>query len=261
MVAEDRYYYIKHFSLSVPQRINPALLKMSESFSVEVNENVDVSQRLQIEVNRFGNKNDTKRSNSKIEKVTPTAKEVFLGYYNMALKYIHEHTIDEGEFYLSRHSKNFFEVQYFSGNEKNKSNIKIWFVDRIKSLSIHLHCAPNHEYRTRFRKGASPINGERFKQFFNLTIRFIYDPDSYPVFTEDFIKNFLMLCEGDNKIPGFIISAEQVFQDIQSQLQARKEFIEKRLIENDTDSAADRIRLRGELDGILYAISSIISHK
>jgi len=261
MAPEDRYYYIKHVSLSVPQRIYSSLVKMSESFSVEINENVDFSQRIQVEVNRFGGKNDTKMTGSKYEKVTPMVKDVFLGYYNLALKYMHEHIIDDGEFYLLRHSKQFYEAQYFSRNEKDKSNINIKFVDRIQALSVDLDCGPGHKYRTRFRKEASPITEEQFRQFFNLTIRFIYDPDSYTVFTEDYIKNFQMLCEGDNKIPGFIISAEQIFQHIQSKLQARKEFIEKHLIENDTDSAAERVRLRGELDGILYAISVIISNK
>jgi hypothetical protein len=40
----------------------------------------------------------------------------------------------------------------------------------------------------------------------------------------------------------------------------RKINIEKRLIEVDTDSNIDRVKLRGELDGIEYAIKTMMAN-
>lgn len=60
-------------------------------------------------------------------------------------------------------------------------------------------------------------------------------------------------------IDGFIINAEKQFSDILVQLNSRKNYIEKHLIEVDTDSNVDRAKLRGELDGIEYAVKTIMS--
>jgi hypothetical protein len=60
---------------------------------------------------------------------------------------------------------------------------------------------------------------------------------------------------------GFIISAEKSFQAILDQLTSRKEYLEKRRIENDQHSTIDRVKFRGELEGILYAINVINANK
>ncbi len=111
------------------------------------------------------------------------------------------------------------------------------------------------------RKKASPITEVQFKQFLNLTIQFLYDPDSLITFLNDYIKNFYLLCQGEMKIEGFIISAEKSFQIISDQLTSRKEYLERRLIDNDKDSALDRMKFRGELDGIKYAMNVINANK
>ncbi len=54
-------------------------------------------------------------------------------------------------------------------------------------------------------------------------------------------------------------SAEKSFQTISDQLTSRKEYLEKRLIENDADSTLDRMKFRGELEGI--AINVINANK
>ena len=59
----------------------------------------------------------------------------------------------------------------------------------------------------------------------------------------------------------FIISGERSFEAVLTQLQSRKEYLQKRLIENDDDSATDRLKLRGELEGVTYAINVINENK
>lgn len=122
-------------------------------------------------------------------------------------------------------------------------------------------CIPGFSGRPTARKNASPITDLQFKQFLNLTLQFLYDPDSLTTFLNDYIKNFYKLCKGETKIEGFIISAEKSFEIISDQLSSRKEYLEKRLIENDKDSALDRMKFRGELEGIKYALNVINANK
>jgi hypothetical protein len=76
---------------------------------------------------------------------------------------------------------------------------------------------------------------------------------------EIYLKNFYGLAAGEKKIEPFILRSEKSFDGVLEQLETRKKNIEKRLIEVDKDSESDRIRLRGEIDGINYAISTVKS--
>jgi hypothetical protein len=66
-----------------------------------------------------------------------------------------------------------------------------------------------------------------------------------------------LLADGKEKINTFINKTERSFENVLTQLAIRKETLEKRLIENDTDTSLDRAKLRGELDGLQYAIMTI----
>jgi hypothetical protein len=260
MAKEAKYYYTRH-DVKFASRQQPHLSKWLPEFTLDVEENVDWRQCIQLDIYKLNRKDSIKPASDEFAKVKPVIKEIFLSHYTLALKFIHEAPIDEGEFYIYQRSKDWYQVNYFSKNEKEKLNIKIDFRDGIEDLWLQFTCFPGHKERPECRKKANLITEEKFRQFLNLTIQFFYDPDSFPVFLEDYIKNFRLLCEGDNKIEGFIISAEKSFEAIFQQLELRKEYIEKRLIENDADSTLDRAKLRGELEGINYAIKTINSNK
>ena len=92
-------------------------------------------------------------------------------------------------------------------------------------------------------------------------MKFLSDQNSYKVYLDSYLKDFYSLTKGDNAIIEFELSAERAYKEIFYLLESRKTTIEKRLIENDQDSPEDRIRLRGEIDGINYALSSIKINK
>lgn len=257
MAFENKYYYITYPS---SQRHLAEVVKWNESFTIEVVENVDFRQVIDLSINKL-QKNISKPVSDKFKKVKPVIKEIFLDHYTLALKFIHETDIDDGEFYLSKKSKCWYVIEYYSKNEKEKRKIEIDFRDSIEDLWLMFRCTPGFNGRPFARKNASPITDVLFKQFLNLTIQFFYDPDSLNTFLNDYIKNFYKLCKGETKIEGFIISAEKSFQMISDQLASRKEYLEKRLIENDKDSSLDRIKLRGELEGILYSLKVINSNR
>jgi len=260
MIGENKYFYIKDISAYESRRQPPHLMMWNPVYSVEVDEDVDWGQRIELSTFRL-NQKDKRPASTKYSRVTAVIKEVFYSHYTLALKYIHEAIIDDGEFYLYKHSNDFFEIQYYSRDEKDKRSIQIDFREGVEYLMLTVDARPGHRYRPKFRKDAVAITDEQFRQFLNLTIQFFYDPDSMFMLLEDYIKNFKLLCAGETKIEGLIISVSKSFEEIFKQLDQRKEYIEKRLIENDADSNIDRVKLRGELEGINYAVKVINMNK
>jgi hypothetical protein len=256
MSNEDRYYYITPL---LSDRQLPRLMKWNETFNLTVEENVEWRQCFELTSLKSGDKDTEKPKSDKYTRYKPVIRETFLDHYSLALKYLHETALDEGEFYLYEHSNRWFEILYFSKDEKQRRSIEIDFRDFIDNLWLMFLCVPGHSGRPSARKKAVAIPVDRFKQFLNLTIQYLYDPDSLAVYLGDYIKNFKQLIKGDTKIEGFIISGEKATENILNQLEARKDYLEKRLIENDSDSVNERLKLRGELEGIGYAIKVVKS--
>jgi hypothetical protein len=259
MSDESKYWYIAQIPALYFSKRTPRLEKWNPNFSVEVDENVDFRQYVSILIDKLSQKSIPKTKSTEFEKARPVIKEIFLKHYSLAVTYIAEELIDEGEFYLNQRSKDWFQIAYFSKDEKPKKSIEIDFRDGIDDLSLTIDSRQGHKGRPEFRKKGKAIPIDKFKQFLNLNLQFLYDSDSLLIFLEDYVKNFYNLVGEKTSIDGFIISAEKQFSNILEQLKSRKNYIEKHLIEVDTDSNIDRAKFRGELDGIEYAIKTIMS--
>jgi hypothetical protein len=111
--------------------------------------------------------------------------------------------------------------------------------------------------RATSRKNGLPITPTQFKQILDLTLKYLFDADSLKVQLQNFIKCFKRLTEGEVDFEIFKIDDDQLFNKIIDRLIQRKRTIELRLIENDDDSESDRIRMRGEIDGINYSLETI----
>jgi len=148
-------------------------------------------------------------------------------------------------------------VRYFSRNEKQKLSIEIGFRDSIESLWMSVRVNRGHKYRPASRKNGVPITMERFKQFLYLTTQFLFSPNSCLVNIENYVKKFYTLLKGEDKIAVALIGTEAPFDRVLIQLSLRREEIEKRLIEHDSDTPVDRAKLRGELEGLQYAVAAI----
>jgi len=260
MENEDQYFYIKYTPPFNSRRELAYLMKWNTMYYLDVYENVDYSQVIHFSIYKLCEK-DTKPTGDKYTKVKPVIKEIFLDHYKLAIKYIHETTLDDGEFYIRRYSKDWTEYQYFSGNEKEKQNIKISFSDKIDEFTLKIECEPGHKYRPRFRREGTAIPAEIFKQLLKLSVQFFYDPDGMPILLGEYITKFNLIVGGDTKVEGLVISAAKSFEEIFKQLQLRTDYLEKRLIENDEDTSLDRAKLRGELEGIGYATKVINMNK
>jgi len=256
MAKESKYYHISDIGYS-SSRWLPQLMKWNENYCVELYEDVEFSPHVYIWIDKLSNCGAAKPMSTVYKKVIPILKELFNDYYYLALKYINLTIIDEGEFYIIERSKDHFQVQYYSKNEKERLNLNIEFIDSFEFFDLTVNSIHGHRGRHIARRKGIPIEFEKFKQFLKLTLKFLSDHGSYVVFLEPYIKNFKNLVAGDNIIEGFDISSERAFKKILEQLEERKASIEKRLIEEDKDSLEDRIRYRGEIAGIDYAIKTI----
>lgn len=257
MDKSSKYFYIQS---SIRPYIS-LLMKWNANFSVDVEENVNSGQRISLYIDKFSEKEIEMPGNSEYERVRHILKKVFLDKYNLAIQRLSDYELLDGEFYLMEHSDHFYQIEYYSTDKKTRRNIKIDFRDFINVLRLEINSSSNFGRRPTVRKKGVPITPVQFMQFLNLSLQFSYDPDSYFVFLNSFINNFYKLVNGEEKIEGFIISAEESFNKITEQLENRKKFIESRLIEIDNDPINERIRLRGEIDGIVYAINAVKINK
>lgn len=261
MSTESKYYYKKSVDTYSSSRWGPELLKWNKSYFVEVDEDLEYNQRIQVYIEKFKGNGYSKPKSSEYEKVRPVLEELFLDYYNLAIRRITSTNFEDGEIYLIKHNESWYEIEYYSLDEKVSKRFKIDFRDSVEVLDLSIINAHGHKGRHNARKKGILIKNEEFKLFYNLSLKFLSDSYSYKIYLDPYVKSFYNLVKGDNVIAGFDVSAEKTFKDIIAQLEERKSTIEKRLIESDQDTSEDRIKLRGELDGINYSISTINIHK
>ncbi len=259
MSRKSKYYYTRLTFESESRR--PNLKKLSKYYEVELDEEVEDHQYINLIVNKFSGNSSYVPKITKYEIVKPLLEELFNDYYKYAIKIISTIEVDGGEYYLLKNSESWFEVEYYSGNEKDKRSLSIDFRDDIGGLDLTLYSRRGYSGRPTVRRNGSPITNKKFKQFLNLTMKFLSDQNSYKVYLDSYLKDFYSLTKGDNAIIEFELSTERAYKEIFYLLESRKTTIEKRLIENDQDSPEDRIRLRGEIDGINYALGSIKINK
>lgn len=262
MSLNNKYYYIiydQHEYSSNSQQSQ--LVKWNRNHLIELEENIEYRQYLNVYVSKLKGKPWHTPKNTKYQKVKPILEELFTDYYDNALRYINEFDIDEGEFYIIKHSRDWYQIAYYSTDKKDKQQIVIDFRDGIDDFMIDLYHLPGYLHRPNYRKKGEPINLEDFKLYLNLTLKFLSDHESYEVYLESFIKSFHNLASGSNVIEGFDITSEKAFMNIIEHLENRKLTIEKILIEDDNIVPIERERHRGEIDGIKYAIKTVNLYK
>lgn len=252
MPKDDKYYYSYTTSNFLKQE--PLVIIWDPNYIVEVEEDVDRRQHISLNINKLNQKDFTRPKSDTYTKVRSIIKQVFDKHYSLALKYVQQTNLDDGEFYLHKHNKDWYEAKYFSMDAKSKCSIEIDFRDGVDSLWISLICSPRYRGRPAARKEATATSKEQFQQLLNLTLNFLDDTSSYQLLLDDFIYHFYGICKGETKLEGILLSEGKRFDSIIEQLVLRKNYIEKRLIENDDDPPLERARMRGELDGVQYAL-------
>jgi hypothetical protein len=223
-----------------------------------LDENVEYNPYISVDIDKLKEEKSSYPTSDKFYKVKPILPELFNDYYILFLKTISDTKfLLDDEFYEQVHKEGSYEVQYFAGEGRDHCAVHLKFSNSIKLFHLSLSRSRGYSIRPGWRKHGTPIDKNKFLQCFNLALQFLSDSNSYQIFLEEFIQNFKKIIQGDKTSIGFSISHEQTLSKIIQQLESRKSFIEDRLIKNDNDTQLTRSQLRGELEGILYAIKTV----
>jgi hypothetical protein len=255
MGKEIKYYYVKTKDTFFNR--NPELIRWSDDSYITMNEEVDYSQSIGIAVYKSLGEKFEKPKSTQYEVVRPILKEIFFDHFNLAVKLLSKKVIDEGEFYILKYKKDWIKVH---GYTPAKMHILINFMDSLEYLDLNISSSYGHKDRPNCRKEGTLITKEQFTLILRLTLKFLYDPDSYKILLDSFLKDYYTLAVEGQEIEDLMLSTNHSFSSITEQLELRKKNIEKRLIEVDTDSELERIKLRGEIEGLNYALTTIKIH-
>lgn len=258
MPQQDKYFYID----SQMGRLGASLSKWNERFSIEVTENYERIQCIDVYLLKFKEKPDKPKSTT-YQKVRPVMKELFEDHYNGALRLMAKKNIADWEYYIIKEDKKWMKLEAYSTNQsKTKGSISLDLRNDIGDFNLTVYASNELRGRPQARKHGVPIPYEQFKMSINLTLQYLSDHESLLIYQEQYGENFNKLLSGHGKnVELFDVSAEKSFKLIISQLEKRRKAIEERLIENDQDSKGKRLQLRGELEGIRYALRTIDIHK
>lgn len=257
MSKNDKYYFKQPKNYSFAYSQPHELIRWNPEYVVEVDEEIEAYQYISLSMNKLGLKAAEKPTTSEFDLVKPIIREVFIEHYSFAVKYIHNAEMDEGECYLYKRSKDWIIIRYFSKDEKKKFRIDIDLRDGIEYFSLYTRTERGHKGRRDTRNHGEPITMETFLRFFHVTTQFLSDSDSLQIFRDDYIKNMKELANGKDVQVDFVLTKEKYFSEILEQLAMRRNVLEKRLIENDSDSITERAQLRGELKGLDYAVTTV----
>lgn len=74
---------------------------------------------------------------------------------------------------------------------------------------------------------------------------------------KDYSTKFCQLFKEPEPFSGYLVNPTDTIEQIYKQIESRKIFIEKQLIENDDAAPFQRVQLRGQLEGLDYSLKAI----
>ncbi len=260
MAESNKYYFVKSsFSLSGQREY---ITKWNERYIIDVHENYEWTPYISVDILKYNEKME-RIKNEKYQKVKTVLEELYNDYHNGTLNFLSKWNFPDWEYYITDNTKNWIKIEAYSSEDStNKGNITLSLSDHIENLHYTISTDKGVSGRRSARNHGTPITYEHFCQFFNISLQYLADHESILIRFEQFRDNFRSLSEGKNdEVKIFDYRADESFTKIIDQLAKRKQEIEKRLIENDQDTKEDRLKLRGELEGINYSLTTINIHK
>lgn len=256
----NKYYFVKsNYGLN---RQREYITKWNERYTIDLHENYEWTPCITVDILKYNEKMERVK-NEKYQKVKPILEELFNDYHNGTLNFLSKWNFRDWEYYITDKKRNWIQiVAYSSEDSSDKGSITLSLSDHIEDLHFSISTDKGVSGRRSARNKGIPITHEHFCQFFNISLQYLSDHESMLIHHEQFLDNFRNLSEGkEDEVKIFDYRADEAFNKIINQLEKRKKVIEQRLIENDQDTKEDRLKLRGELDGIKYSLKTINIHK
>jgi hypothetical protein len=248
----DKYYrYKTTYSRS---RESYSLLRNNPLFEVLVSHNVNLPD-INITIDNHDKKYFKRPTSSKYEKVSEIDKDSFYNYFNISLDVIKGATWNNAEYYLIKYTDSFHLIAF---SEDPRIKIDINISNDLDFTELKVGFYSSFSYRPSIRKRGIPITEEVFCFVFKESIKFIEDDCSYVLNRKEFWDRISKAIK-EEILPVTSNNSRTNFDQLLDQLETKKKQIEQHLIERDTDTAQERASLRGEKDGINYAIKAIKS--
>jgi hypothetical protein len=245
----DKYYRQKRTVSWTDYR--GSVIRNNPCFEVSVNDNVDMPD-IDISIDNYEKKYFKRPTGSKYEKINEIDKDSFYNYFNISLDVLKSTTWNTAEYFLIKYTNSYKLIAF---TEVPRLRLVASVMNDIDFMDISVGIKRSFSSRPGIRKSGITISEEIFCYVFKETINFIEDDCSYLINRKEFWDKISKAIKGeltptaDNKI-------QINYQQLIEHLDIKKKQIEQFLMDKD-DTALKRATLRGEKDGINYAIKTI----
>lgn len=187
-------------------------------------------------------------------------KATYESYLTHFVKQLESCTWESAEYYLadpaiSPSSLGGIEFAMFTKKARSQFFTVVNFSEYDGGMDMAVNQGAKFSYRNSYRKKATPIPQSAFLAAFKESIKYVADGEGYIANYESYRHIMNQIVQGN------LPRAQNVPSTGLEQLIARLEYkrgeITARLIQNDTDQGITRASLRGEREGIEFALRSI----
>ena len=249
---KPKFYSVKSFSpyginnCEILSRNSSELLSIGKNMQVTIEENYEWSPDITIDiVDNFNYEPPEASQYCHVKRITP---DIFNQYYTNTLRLLSESFLHEAEYYL-QHSSNYCKCYCYT----DKQRLIIRIDNSLDNFCCQMYLNRGIKGRNYARKNYEPVQEAQMKQFFNLTLEFLYDPYGSKLLKDEYNKQIHSLIHDGKPIKGLILNADSAFNEIRTQITSRITYVENRLINFD-DPKENRSELRGELKGLKYCV-------
>jgi hypothetical protein len=218
---------------------------------------------LRVYITKNGNRSvyETSCKSDEFNIIKPTAKADFYKAYNSCLRNIHQVDLNDGEFYLVKKKQSpALGIAWFSKEEKRRLGLLIEFYDDKKDFQLSIdYNIQAGKIAHHFRKAGNTLSPVVFRSFYNGVLNFLHDPENYHTGHAILMDQYRAITVGEvPEITVFTSSSWDPNNNIAiEKITNRITAIERRLIELDTDTSSERMKMRGELEGLKFALIAI----
>jgi hypothetical protein len=253
---------MEHFYIETTRsNDDSSLIRLSRDLMVSFSLPVDQKKNLSINVGKNGNQAfEGEFKTDEYSIIKRISKDKFCQDYYQLLRCYHELDISSGEFFLIKKKDMATGMVWFSGEPVRRLGLSIDFYNADRIISLTIDCCVRFGKNVRhFRKAGNIIDEDKFHLFLRVLFHYLHDYENLSFNLKPLFGQFEEVVNG-GKLTFPSASDWQKDNSVAiEKLTNRILSVEKRLLEIDNDTPEERIRMRGELEGLRFALTTIKS--
>ena len=229
----------------------------AETFMVSVGALEEKRQKLQVYQTKNGNKScyDFPPKTDEYTIVKATSKEEFEKAYYTFLRAVHQCNTNTGEYYLMKRTNGTLNgMAWYSAECEAKMGLQISFYDEPKDFTLSVEHIKTWQGVQHLRRAGNTTTAKKFQAFFKVVLSFLHDIDNYSENHRSLVQQYKTVVETEKSLIPIETNWMGDNTIAKEKIKSRILIIEKRLMEFDTDTPDDRMKLRGELEGLRFAM-------